>query len=273
MYSEKSFGKINLSLEVIEKRKDGYHNIDTLISKIDIFDEIYFKKISGNNLILKSNNKNFPTDSSNLIYKGWDILKKYADKDVGMEIYVKKNLPIAAGLGGGTSNGITVMKVLNKLWNLGFSKEELIELSKPLGADSTLFFYDGLLRAKGIGEKIEVLRPTKNIPLLLINPGKPISTKDVYDNIKNYSNGEIEKVIENLDRLDYLYNNMEEVSFKIHPELEKIKKELLNSGAKSALMSGSGPTIFSVFDSEIKRDMVYTKFLGKYKYVKKTKTI
>lgn len=273
MTYEKSYGKINLSLEVVEKRKDGYHEIDTLMTKIDIFDEIYFNKISGNKLVIKSNKKDFPTDESNLIYKAWNILKEFKENNCGMEIFVNKNLPISAGLGGGTSNGVTVMKTLNKLWNLNFDKERLIELAKPLGADSTFFFYDGFIRAKGIGDKIEILEDLRSLPLLIINPGVPVSTKEVYSKIKHYSEGNIDRVLNRLDELDFLYNNMEEVTFKMYPELKDIKEELLDSKAINVLMSGSGPTIFSIFNSEKDRDIVYTRCLDKYNFVKRTKTI
>lgn len=277
MYSLKSYAKINLSLEILGKREDGYHNIDTLMSSIDLYDEISIKKFPGENLILESDNRIFPTDSNNLIYKAWEILKEYRKKESGLKIFVKKNIPISAGLAGGTGNACSVMKTLNEIWNLGFNKEELIELAKPLGADSTFFFYEGLVRAEAIGDKITKINRKVSYPLVLINIGKPIASKDVYSKMSNYSKGKVEGIIKNIEDDSYFFknafNSMEEVSFKIYPELKKIKKELENLGADLALMSGSGPTIFGIFKDEKTRDMVYTMLLNKYKYVIKSKTI
>lgn len=277
MIKRKSFGKINLSLEVVGKREDGYHNIDTLMNRIDLFDEMEFSPISENKLILKSDSDDFPTDSSNLMYKAWEIMSKYKKSDYGMEIYVKKNIPIAAGLAGGTSNGIETIKVLNEIWDLGFSKDELIEISKPLGADSTFFFYDNLVRAKGIGEKIQEIKQLENFPVLLINIGKPISSKEVYENMKSYSDGKVSKIVENIDDFHYLkenvFNSMEDVSFNIYPELKDIKERLKISGADISLMSGSGPSIFGIYKDRQKRDEAYNQMKNDYKYVIKTKLI
>lgn len=274
---KKSFGKINLSLEVVGKREDGYHNIDTLMNRIDLFDEIEFSPISENKLILKSDNEDFPTDSSNLMYKAWEIMSKYKKSEYGMEIYVKKNIPIAAGLAGGTSNGIETIKVLNEIWDLGFSKDELIQISKPLGADSTFFFYDNLVRAKGIGEKIQEIKQLENFPILLINIGKPISSKEVYENMKSYSEGKVSKIVENIDDFHYLkenvFNSMEDVSFNIYPELKDTKERLKISGADISLMSGSGPSIFGIYKDRQKRDEAYNQMKNDYKYVIKTKII
>lgn len=277
VFKIKSYGKINLSLEILGKREDGYHNIDTLMNSIDLWDEIGLKEIPGENLILKSNDPNFLTGEDNLIHKAWEILKVFKSKDTGMEISVTKNIPIAAGLAGGTSNACTVMKALNEIWNLGLSNEELMELAKPLGADSTFFFYEGLVRAEGIGEIITEVKKDLTYPLILINIGKPVSSEEVYSKIDSYSNGIVESIIENIDNEFFLFqnafNSMEVVSFEIYPELKEIKNELLNLGAEMALMSGSGPTIFGIFKDEKNRDLVYTKLLNKYKYVIKSKMI
>lgn len=277
MYKIKSYGKINLSLEILGKRDDGYHKIDTLMNSIDLWDEIEIEKIDGDKLILESENPDFPTDESNLIYKAWVILKKFKGKETGLRINVNKNIPIAAGLAGGTSNACEVMKALNKIWNLEFDNETLVELAKPLGADSTFFFYRGLLRGENIGDKITKIKESLNYPLILINPGFHISSKDVYSRITNYTKGKIEKLIHNIDNEDFFFNNafnsMEDVSFQMHKELKDIKEDLKNNGANLSMMSGSGPTIYGIFKDEKIRDLVYTKLLDKYRYVIKSKMI
>lgn len=277
MHKVKSYGKINLSLEILGKREDGYHNIDTLMNSIDLWDEIRIEQIVENKLILESDNPNFPIDENNLIYKAWDILRKFKKIDTGLKITVKKNIPIAAGLAGGTSNACEVMKALNKIWDLEFDNKTLVELAKPLGADSTFFFFEGLLRGENIGDKITKVRDSLDYPLILINPGIQISSKEVYSKISKYTKGKVENLVENINSDDFLlknaFNSMEDISFHMHPELEKIKKDLKDCKADLSLMSGSGPTVYGIFKDDKVRDLVYTKLSNKYKYVIKSKMI
>ncbi len=275
MICKKSYGKINLSLEVLGKRSDGYHNIDTLMNKIDLYDEMIFELRDDDNLIIRSDNENFPTDNSNLIYKAWEILSSYKKTNRGIDVFVTKNIPIAAGLAGGTSNGVETMKALNELWDLGFSNEELKDLSKALGADSNFFFYEDLVRAQGIGDNIIRLKKLDPLCLLIINIGKPISSKEIYENMTSYSNEIVENIVDNIDDFTYLwnhaFNSMEEVSFKIYPVLEDIKKKLNDSGANLSLMSGSGPSIFGLYEDTKLRDKAYEELKNDYKYVIKSK--
>lgn len=277
MTKYKSYAKINLSLEVIEKRPDGYHEIDTLMNKIDLYDEISFKERSDNKIIIKSNAEDLPLDKSNLIYKAWDILSPYKEGPCGIEIHVDKNIPIAAGLGGGTSNGVLTMKVLNSMWSLGFNRDKLIEMSKTLGADSTFFYYDGLVRARGIGDRIEHCSCLKKYPLVLVNIGKPLSSKKVYEKMKNFTSGKVEAFVkafkDNKEPWNLAYNNMEEVSFSIYPELEEIKEKIKETGAKISLMSGAGPSIFGLYDDISTRDRAYDLLKDKYKIVEKTRMV
>lgn len=277
MLEKKSYGKINLSLEVVSKRADGYHEIDTLMTRINLFDEITFEKLDSNDIIIISDKKDFPTDKSNLIYKAWNILRAYKEDDFGIKVTVNKNIPIAAGLAGGTSNGVETIKALNELWDLNFTNDELKILAKPLGADSSFFFYDGLVRARGIGEKINILPFSHNLPLLLINIGKGVSSKEVYENMKVFSNGKVQNLVNNIDNFNFMKNNifnsMEAVTFFFYPELELVKKKLRENGAEFSLMSGSGPTIFAVFSDIKKRDWAYEKMKNDYSYVIKTETI
>lgn len=277
MFEVKAYGKINLSLEVIGKRPDSYHNIDTIMTRIDLFDKLSFKKTSTNDIIILSANSDLRLDESNLIYKAWSIMKEFTRENPGIEIRLEKNIPIAAGLAGGTTDGVATMKALNKLWDLNFSNDQLKNLAKPLGADSSFFFYDGLVRAQGLGDKISELNPIKNIPLLIINIGRPVSSAEVYKQIKSYSHGRVSYLVDNINAYkifkDSLYNSMEEVTFSIYPELKEIKSSLLDLGADFSLMSGSGPSIFAGFAKEEKRDQAYELIKDKYKYVFKSQMI
>ncbi|MDO5028423.1 MAG: 4-(cytidine 5'-diphospho)-2-C-methyl-D-erythritol kinase [Bacillota bacterium] len=277
MFKAKAYGKINLSLEVVEKRPDSYHNIDTIMTRIDLFDQLSFEKTSSDDIIIVSDNKDLAVDKTNLIYKAWSIMKEFTKERPGIKVILNKNIPLSAGLAGGTSDGVESLKALNQLWNLGFSRQELLDLARPLGADSSFFFYDGLVRARGIGDRITKLKDLPDLYFILINIGKAISSGQVYGAMNTYSKGRVQYLVDNIDNFeifkDKLYNSMEAVSFEIYPELRSIKAELLDLGADFSLMSGSGPTIFAGFLDQEKRDQVYNFVKDQYKYVFKAQKV
>jgi len=276
----KSYGKINLSLDVVRKREDGYHDIDTIMQRISLYDNLHIKRISGDDLIIKSNNKLVPLDNTNLVYKGWEKLKKYKKEATGIEIFIDKKIPMAAGLAGGSTNVASFMAVLNKIWNLNLKNEELMQIGKTIGADVAYFFDGRTCRAQGIGEILTPIKEFKGYNVLIVNNGKDISSKYVYTNIKpSGQNDKMTKVIEaieenNLEKLQkYGYNNMEEVSFNLYKDIEIIKKDMLEKGADFSLMSGSGPTVFGIFEDLDKLYKAEKYFKEKYKNVYIAKTI
>lgn len=276
----KSYGKINLSLDVVRKREDGYHDIDTIMQRISLYDNLHIKRISGDDLIIKSNNKLVPLDNTNLVYKGWEKLKKYKKESTGIEIFIDKKIPMAAGLAGGSTNVASFMAVLNKIWNLNLKNEELMQIGKTIGADVAYFFDGRTCRAQGIGEILTPIKEFKGYNVLIVNNGKDISSKYVYTNIKpSGQNDKMTKVIEaieenNLEKLQkYGYNNMEEVSFNLYKDIEIIKKDMLEKGADFSLMSGSGPTVFGIFEDLDKLYKAEKYFKEKYKNVYIAKTI
>src|SRR5699024_4795123 len=276
----KSYGKINLSLDVVRKREDGYHDIDTIMQRISLYDNLHIKRISGDDLIIKSNNKLVPLDNTNLVYKGWEKLKKYKKEATGIEIFIDKKIPMAAGLAGGSTNVASFMAVLNKIWNLNLKNEELMQIGKTIGADVAYFFDGRTCRAQGIGEILTPIKEFKGYNVLIVNNGKDISSKYVYTNIKpsgqnDKMNKEIEAIEENtLEKIQkYGYNNMEEVSFNLYKDIEIIKKDMLEKGADFSLMSGSGPTVFGIFEDLDKLYKAEKYFKEKYKNVYIAKTI
>ncbi len=273
----KSFAKINLSLEVLGPREDGYHDIDTLMMRIDLWDDIYIKLNNKNRLILTSNDPRLAVDDTNFVTQAYEILKPFRKHKHGASIHIDKHIPMAAGLAGGTSNGIAVLKELNRLWEIHLPQEELIKLAKPIGADSSFFFYPGLVRARGIGHDIEKMKVAPELNLLLINIGVPINTGEVYRRLNEYSQGKVKDLTKNINNPLYLYengyNSMEKFSFQMYPELEKIKDKLKELGSDFVLMSGSGPSLFGVFEDLEKLDEAYDYFSDQYPYVIKTKTI
>lgn len=274
-----SFAKINLSLDVLEKREDGYHNIDTIMQLIDLKDEVVIKTIEENKCIIECSNPKVPVDHHNLVYKAWRKVMDSTGKEQGITVKIQKNIPMAAGLAGGSSNAASVMKGLNELLSLGLSQKELMDMGVAIGADVPYFFVGKTVRATGIGNIFEEIPMRKTLHLLIVNNGTEISTKNVYEKIIPSGGSRMEEVAKAISQgdLDSLkrvsYNTMEKVVFQMHPEIGEIKERLLTLGADTALMSGSGATVFAVFQSEEKLDEVYDIVKDDYSVVKKSKTI
>lgn len=274
----KSYAKINLSLDVISEREDGYHEIETIMQKINLYDEMKFEKINeGFELEIEGNKLSAGKD--NLIYKAWEFMEEYTNRKLPIRIKLKKNLPIAAGIAGGTGNGALTMEILNELYKLNISKEELVKISVALGADFPYMLKGGTCKASGIGEKLKKLPDFTGVKVLVVNPGYGISTKEVYENIEITGKTiRTEKIIENMkykkaDKLrNLLYNKMEEGVFQKYPEIKLIKEKMERFGAVS-LMSGSGATVFGLFDNEIELEDAYLYFKERYKMVFKAETI
>ncbi len=268
----KSHGKINLGLDVLYKRDDGYHEINTIMQQIDLSDTLIIKENNKEDIVIKTDNKDLPLDSSNLIYKAWAKIKEKTGIKKGIEVVVEKNIPIAAGLAGGSSNAATVLKGLNELWQLGLAEEDLQKIGLEIGADVPFCITGGTALAEGIGEKLTKLKSFKDINLLLVNPGMQILTAEVYASLR--PNGKrkmnIEKVIEFIENNDLyalaksIVNVMEEVVIKKNPIILEIKEDLLDCGALCSLMSGSGPTVFGLFDDLEKLNFCKGKLTNKY---------
>ena len=251
---ELSYGKINLALDVLYKRDDGYHEINTIMQEIDLSDKMTFiEKDKG--ITIESNNKLLPTGPSNLVYKAWDALKKKTGIDKGIHIKIDKKIPLAAGLAGGSSNCAKTLKVLNKLWDLNLTLQELMVIGKDLGADIPFCIMGGTAKAEGIGDKLTKITPFKDKFILIGNPGVEISSKYAYSKIKfNNKRINIDGIISCMKDDDLkcvgenIQNIMEESIISENPIISSIKDSMMKNGALGALMSGSGPTVFGLFD-------------------------
>lgn len=272
MIKKLAYAKINISLDVVSKREDGYHNLDTIMTKISLYDEMTFEKndrdieIFGMDLNLKDN----------YIYKAYDALKKYTNRDLPISVKIKKNIPMAAGLAGGTSNGAATLHAINELYGLNLSDDELFKIGLSLGADFPFMLQDKNVRARGVGEVFTFLEDF-SYDILLVNPGYGISTVDVYKKVKiDEKRINIEKIIEALYKRDFktleieMANKMEEVVFKKHRDILEIKNKLRDFGGIS-LMSGSGASVFAIFKSKEKLDGAYEYFKDRYKNTFKLK--
>ncbi len=273
-----SYAKINLSLDILGLREDGYHNIDTIMNLIDLHDIMDINRNDTKELNLSSNNPDFPTDETNLIYKIFENLKKFRDINCGYDVFVDKQIPISAGLAGGSSNACEFLMYVNDDLSLNLSNQEIKEICRLTGADTFYFTNKKCVRATGIGNEFVRLSDFSNKNIIIVNNGMSISSKDVYDNLKE-SNGGLGKVSVAIDSRDYetfykiAFNTMENVSEKLVEEISIIKEQLNDLGTNLSLMSGSGPTVFGVFESTQDFEKCYNKLKDKYKYVFKTKTL
>lgn len=273
-----SYAKINLSLDVLGLREDGYHNIDTIMNLIDLHDIMDINRNNTKELNLSSNNPGFPTDKTNLIFKIFENLKKFRDINCGYDVFVDKQIPISAGLAGGSSNACEFLMFVNDDLSLNLSNQEIKEICRLTGADTFYFTNKKCVRATGIGNEFVRLSDFSNKNIIIVNNGMSISSKDVYDNLKE-SNGGLGKVSVAIDSRDYetfyrkAFNTMESVSEKLVEEISVIKDQLNDLGADLSLMSGSGPTVFGIFENTQDYENCYNKLKDKYKYVFKTKTL
>jgi 4-diphosphocytidyl-2-C-methyl-D-erythritol kinase len=250
----KSYAKINLFLKVLGKRDDGYHDIITLMQRISLCDEMTFSK-KGSDITVKCPGSDLPEDAGNIIVKAAEALFSYTHQNMGVEITVVKNIPVAAGLGGGSSNAATTLTTLNEMMAFNLRREELMEIGAMLGADVPFFILGKTAWASGIGDKLKVADTMPKMWYVLINPGFEVSTKEVYGNLKLGLTKDTIKY--NMPRskpvsqiADDLANDLERVSSRLYPSIPQIKERLRAHGALGSLMSGSGPTVFGIFKSK-----------------------
>ncbi|OLR64779.1 4-(cytidine 5'-diphospho)-2-C-methyl-D-erythritol kinase [Peptoniphilus porci] len=273
MIKKNAHAKLNLSLDIIGKRENGYHDIKTLMVMTDLYDEMNFSK---SNKVEISQDFNFDI-KDNLIYKAYETLKNKAGHDLPFKVQINKKIPIAAGLAGGTSNGAATFYALNELYDLNFQREELIEMAKDLGADFTYMMTSGTKIASGIGDILEDVRPIYLENILIINPGYGISTQEVYKKAKiDDERIDFQKILDAIYKLDIeklnflLRNKMEDVVFNMHRDLLEIKNKLIDFKS-AALMSGSGATIFGIFEDKKSLEEAYFYFSKIYKQVYKVR--
>ena len=250
-----SHAKINLRLDILRKRTDGYHDIRTVFQKVSLRDELEIA-ISERGIKVICDNPNVPANEDNLAYRAArTMLNRYKVKD-GVSIVIKKNIPVAAGLGGGSSNAASTLLGINQLFGLRIAKQELMKIGRDIGADVPFFIFGKTALATGIGDVLETIEMTPELWLLLITPDIPISTAWAYGSFRmGLTNKHINITIPNRinhlsEIITLLSNDLEKVAIPRYPIIQKIKDELINKGAKGSLMSGSGSTAFGIFKSE-----------------------
>jgi 4-diphosphocytidyl-2-C-methyl-D-erythritol kinase len=255
-----SYAKINIGLRIIRKRADGYRELETFFQQISLCDEIQFEATTDSQLRIETSDPACPRDSSNLVIRAAALLKPYARfNQAGCFIRLNKNIPIGAGLGGGSSNAALTLKTLNNLWNCNLPMTELIQLGASLGSDVAFFLYGGFALGTGRGELLTPLAHTPQYNGVLIFPGFSISTKSVYEklNLPLTITGKMSKfsafkgAFPTFDHWKaYFVNDLEGVVFEEHPILYKLTSRLYALGAFYAAMSGSGSTVFGLFETK-----------------------
>ena len=257
----KAYGKVNLGLDVVRRRDDGYHEVRMIMQTVGLFDRLELKKTSGDSVTLSDNLGFLPVNEQNLVCQAIAAVKKKYSIKSGVEAYLEKRIPIAAGMAGGSSDCAAALRGMNRLFELGLKKEELCEIGAGLGADVPYCVIGGTALAEGIGEKLTKLPPVPDCHILIAKPGVSVSTKTVYENLDVpglLSHPDITGMISAIENQDLkgitgrMENVLETVTIPRYPVIHEIKEFLLKQGAESALMSGSGPTVFGIFASEEK---------------------
>ena len=249
-----SYAKINLGLHILNKRQDSLHNIITVFQEIDFYDQISIEK--SNDFIFETN-VDWLDKKNNTCIQAFEATKEKFPNISNIKINLVKNIPTSAGLGGGSSNGTTVLKGINELFSLKMSQDELVELSKKISADSPFFVNGGLQVGEGTGGDLSPIESNLNgVYILLVMPDIKIDTKNAYKKclLKDKTNIKFAGMLDELKNYDLsselFYNDFEVYVFKTHPEIGKIKLKILDLGAKYASLSGSGSTVFGIFSSK-----------------------
>jgi len=251
----KAYAKINLFLEVIKRRTNGYHEIDTVFQTVSLFDELTFKPRKDGKVVLRCSDNNLAVGQTNLVIKAACALKNASARTLGASIYLKKNIPLGAGLGGGSSDAAATLKGLVKLWKLKVSYKRLHAIAATLGADVPFFLTGGTARGRGIGDKLTAITGVENAYFVLVNPDFPVATRWVYNNLHSplTNRRKIDTILKVLRRNpsfwgECLFNRLEEVVVPVFSEISKIRSVLTKIGCPS-LMSGSGSTVFALAGS------------------------
>lgn len=270
MLYEKAPAKINLTLDVLHKRPDGFHEVEMVMTTVDLADRIWLRSTNDGSITIKTSMQYVPNDKRNLAYQAADLLKNTYNVSEGVEIVLEKSIPVSAGLAGGSTDAAATLRGLNRLWKLGLTADELAELGAQIGSDVPFCVYGGTALATGRGEIIEKLPTPPNCWVILAKPAISVSTADVYRelNISTMKHPDTSQMIEALKMNDYnmmcktLGNVLEPVTMKQHSEVVFLKEQMGKFGADAVLMSGSGPTVYGLVEHQSRVSRIYNGLKG-----------
>ncbi|POP33684.1 4-(cytidine 5'-diphospho)-2-C-methyl-D-erythritol kinase [Lactonifactor longoviformis] len=255
----RALAKINLGLDVVRRREDGYHEVRMVMQTINMYDQLDIKRKKAPGIVLTTNLPYIPTNENNLVNKASRLLLEEFNIHDGLVINLRKFIPVAAGMAGGSSDAAAAMVGVNRMFRLGLSQQELMERAVAIGADVPYCIMRGTALAEGIGERLSALPPMPKCYVLIGKPGISVSTKFVYENL--HANDlawhvDIDGLVEGLYKKDLrgiagkMENVLETVTIPNYPVIQEIKNHMKSHGALNAMMSGSGPTVFGLFDND-----------------------
>ena len=257
--SLKALAKINLGLDVVRRREDGYHEVRMIMQTIQLYDRLDIKRTQEPGIQIQTNLSFLPVNENNLIYKAAKLLMDEFSITDGVSVKLDKRIPVAAGMAGGSTDAAAMLIGVNRLFSLGLTKRQLMERGVQIGADVPYCIMRGTALAEGIGEALSPLPPMVKCPVLIAKPSISVSTKFVYQNLKldeTTIHPYIDRLIDDIkaknlhDIAAHMGNVLETVTIPNYPVIDEIKKHMLSNGAVGAMMSGSGPTVFGLFDDE-----------------------
>lgn len=257
--SVKALAKINLGLDVVRKREDGYHEVRMVMQTIHLFDRLEMTRNQTGKITISTNLPFLPTNENNLVYKAAKLLKDEFQIGDGMDVKLHKHIPVAAGMAGGSTDAAAVLYGMNRIFGLGLSREELMKRGVKIGADVPYCVMRGTALAEGIGEELTALPPMVKCPVLIAKPQISVSTKFVYENLKlneKTVHPDIDRLVADIRAKDLtaiaadMGNVLETVTIPNYPVIARIKEHMLEHGALNSMMSGSGPTVFGLFENE-----------------------
>lgn len=255
----KALGKINLGLDVLERRENGYHDVRMVMQTVYLYDRIIMKKSKTPGIRLETNLYYLPVNENNLAYQAAQMLMDEFHIEEGVSIQLDKHIPVAAGMAGGSSNAAAVLFGMNRMFSLGLSQKELMERGVKLGADVPYCIMRGTVLAEGIGEILTPLSPMPKCYVLIAKPAISVSTKMVYEKLDSHEiedHPDIDGILAGLKAGDLkkvagsMGNVLERVTVDAYPVIDQIKKMMIKEGALNAMMSGSGPTVFGIFEEK-----------------------
>ena len=253
----KAMAKINLGLDVIRRREDGYHEVRMIMQTVNLYDELTFRKQQGGRVRLTTNLRSLPTDGHNLIVKTVELLRKEYGIKEGLSVHLKKKIPVAAGMAGGSTDAAAAFAGMNELFDLGMTMEDMQKKAVAIGADVPYCIQGGTALSEGIGEILTPLPSAPRCSVIIAQPPIHVSTRFVYENLhldKLEKHPDIDGILDGIREgnirgvAERLENVLETVTEKEYPVIGQIKQFLMQRGALGALMSGSGPTVFALYD-------------------------
>lgn len=257
--SLKALAKINLGLDVVRRREDGYHEVRMIMQTVQLYDRLDIKRTQEPGIQIQTNLSFLPVNENNLIYKAAKLLMDEFSITDGISVKLDKRIPVAAGMAGGSTDAAAMLFGMNRLFSLGLTKRQLMERGVQIGADVPYCIMRGTALAEGIGEALSPLPPMVKCPVLIAKPSISVSTKFVYQNLKlddTTIHPDIDRLIDDIkaknlhDIAAHMGNVLETVTIPNYPVVDEIKKHMLSNGAVGVMMSGSGPTVFGLFDDE-----------------------